>query len=42
MVTVKGAKADAVPAIYTSPTTTTLKLRISETPNTLSLDLPGQ
>ena len=31
-----------VPALYTAPATTTLKLRILETPNTLSLDLPAR
>jgi hypothetical protein len=33
-------KAGTVPALYSRPTTSTLKLRIHETPNTLSLDLP--
>jgi hypothetical protein len=41
-VTVKGPKPDTVPAAFEAPTTTTLKLRIHETPNTLSLDLPGK
>ncbi|MBN9118690.1 MAG: metallophosphoesterase [Planctomycetes bacterium] len=35
-------KTDAVPAAFTSPTTTSLKLRIHETPNTLTLDLPAK
>jgi hypothetical protein len=35
-------KSDAVPVAFTLPTTTTLKLRILETPNTLNLDLPGK
>ncbi len=35
-------RGTAVPAIYTAPTTTTLKLAIRETPNTLSLDLPAR
>jgi len=30
-----------IPALYTAPATTTLKLKIHETPNTLSLDLPA-
>lgn len=30
----------AIPAVFTAPATTTLKLRIHETPNTLNLDLP--
>jgi 3',5'-cyclic AMP phosphodiesterase CpdA len=31
-----------VPGVFAAPATTTLKLRIHETPNTLSLDLPGK
>ena len=35
-------KSAAVPAVFTSTTTSTLKLKIHETPNTLNLDLPGK
>jgi len=35
-------KKDAFPAALTSPTTTTLKVAIHETPNILNLDLPGK
>ena len=31
-----------VPAAFATAATTTLKLRIHETPNTLNLDLPGK
>jgi 3',5'-cyclic AMP phosphodiesterase CpdA len=35
-------KPDAIPALYTAAATSTLKLRIHETPNTLNLDLSGK
>lgn len=40
--TVTVTKAGAVPAAFASTATTTLKLRIHETPNTLNLDLPAK
>jgi hypothetical protein len=35
-------KGAGVPAVFTTPATTTLKLRIHELPNTLRLDLPAK
>ena len=35
-------RSAAVPAVFTTPAATTLKLKIHETPNTLTLDLPAR